>query len=309
MDKPWQVYLGTAMWGWTMEKSTCFALLDAYYQAGFRRVDTATNYPINGQAGDFRQAESWLAEWLVAHGIQDLEILVKVGSIDNLGGPDNRLEPSFLLMGLDYYRGLFQQNLSCFSLHWDNRSEAQEIQKTLDVLHKAQDQGLETGLSGIKHPEVYATLLPETGLNPWLQVKHHLFQSQLDYYQQLLPYTRPLAYGITAGGIKRNKQYQSQNSLQVRGGVNHDLARKQEALEDLFRQLAVEIPSVHHLGLLHAWHHPAIQGVLLGPSRIAHLESSLRFLEQLQSEKSWQETAEKIKAWQKSHPYFQAENS
>jgi len=304
MDRPWQIFLGTAMWGWTIPKDRCFQLLDAYYEQGGRRIDTATNYPINKTAADFRKAETWLAEWLRVHQVDDLQILIKVGSIDNLGGPENRLLRSFLLMSLDYYRGLFGDNLRSFSLHWDNRQEPAAILETIEVLIQAEQQGLETGLSGIKHPASYAALLDRFKAKPWLQLKHHIFQSGLDFYQELLPFCRPIAYGLTAGGIKRKGQYAANSSLQVRGGVNANISSQTEALEDLFQQIKINIPSVQDLGLVHALSNPAIQGVLLGPSRVDQLQISLQFLQRLSTDASFQEVATQILAWQTNHPYF-----
>ena len=58
--------LGTAMWGWTTSPAMAMTLLDQFYAAGGRAVDTATNYPINKNPGDFRQAERMLADWIRA---------------------------------------------------------------------------------------------------------------------------------------------------------------------------------------------------------------------------------------------------
>ncbi|MEM1220324.1 MAG: aldo/keto reductase, partial [Bacteroidota bacterium] len=299
-------FLGTAMWGWTVPKEHCFQLLDAYYERGGRRVDTATNYPINKKAEDFRKAETWLAEWIRTRRVDDLQVLIKVGSIDNLGGPENRLLPSFLLMALDHYRGLFGDNLRTFSLHWDNREDQAAIAKTVDVLLRAEQQGLETGLSGIKHPTGYVACLDSFKVKPWLQVKHHIFQSGLDYYQDLLSRCRPIAYGLTAGGIKRNGQYKADSSLQARGAIPTQGRQQKEALEDLFQSFSQEIPSVHHLGLMHAWFNTTIQGVLLGPSRVSQLQTSLQFLQRLNSDSSYQSVAQRILDWQANHPYFAA---
>ena len=63
-----ELVLGTAMWGWTVDKVTAFQLLDAWYAAGQRKVDTATNYPIDRVPEHFRLAEQILAEWIRANG-------------------------------------------------------------------------------------------------------------------------------------------------------------------------------------------------------------------------------------------------
>ena len=80
--------LGSAMWGWTLDAPAAFTLLDQFYAAGFRKIDGATNYPLNGVPTDFRGSENILAEWIKAHGVQDLEIIMKVGSISNQYSPE-----------------------------------------------------------------------------------------------------------------------------------------------------------------------------------------------------------------------------
>ncbi|MEO6759415.1 MAG: aldo/keto reductase, partial [Saprospiraceae bacterium] len=83
--------LGTAQWGWTVSRTEAFQLLDAWLKAGHRGIDCATNYPINRQLRDFRAAEKILAEYFVAHGLQDLQVTMKIGSLDNLRSPEPNL--------------------------------------------------------------------------------------------------------------------------------------------------------------------------------------------------------------------------
>ncbi|MEZ4983547.1 MAG: aldo/keto reductase [Saprospiraceae bacterium] len=114
---PIPLVLGTALWGWTVDEPTCHRLLSHFYRQGGRMVDTATNYPINKQPADFRRAENILARWCQREEVTDLQVIVKVGSVDNLFTPDNNLSPAFLLMALDYYRNLFGSNLHTFMIH------------------------------------------------------------------------------------------------------------------------------------------------------------------------------------------------
>ena len=63
--------LGTALWGWTVPESTCYKLLDRFYEAGFRQIDTATNYPINKDPACFRLSESILINWISTNKVND----------------------------------------------------------------------------------------------------------------------------------------------------------------------------------------------------------------------------------------------
>ncbi|MBK6931454.1 MAG: aldo/keto reductase [Saprospirales bacterium] len=76
--------LGTAQWGWTVSSDSAFQLLDAWIGSGRRAIDTATNYPINKIAGDFRAAERLLETYIRTHGLTNLQITMKIGSLDNM---------------------------------------------------------------------------------------------------------------------------------------------------------------------------------------------------------------------------------
>ncbi|NJK72389.1 MAG: hypothetical protein HC926_03385 [Synechococcaceae cyanobacterium SM2_3_60] len=78
-----QIGLGTAMWGWSVDQATAFEILDCFYGAGYRWVDTAMNYPINGNPADFRRSVQMLAAWCRDREVSDLQIICKVGSLSN----------------------------------------------------------------------------------------------------------------------------------------------------------------------------------------------------------------------------------
>ncbi|PHN05670.1 hypothetical protein CRP01_14400 [Flavilitoribacter nigricans DSM 23189 = NBRC 102662] len=270
------------MWGWTLSKAECFQLMDEFYRMGGRQVDAATNYPINKIPTDFRAAEQILLEWIGTHGITDLEVIMKVGSINNLRTPDHNLSKSFLLLNLDDYRHRFGSNLDTFMIHWDNRDDRTEIERSLEVLEIAVQDGLQAGLSGIRHPDIYAGLNEAFQLDFRIQVKHNLFQSDLDRYAPLQDHARFLAYGINAGGVKlRTDHYRPESNLIVRGGSagTTPLHTKLESLIPHWNQRDVpeSIRNFNQISMIYAYHHPKINGILIGPSRIDQLQSSLHF--------------------------------
>ncbi|MCB0595868.1 MAG: aldo/keto reductase [Lewinellaceae bacterium] len=278
---PPTLLLGTAMWGWTVPRATCFDLLDRFYRQGFREVDGATNYPINKNPEDFRKAEGILLEWIKANGVQDLKATMKVGSINNLRTPDNNLSKSFLLMLLDEYRNEFGPNLDTFMIHWDNRQEEASIRESLEALAAARKAGLRAGLSGIKHPEAYARLNRDFEMDFRIQIKHNLLYSDYARYQPFHRNAGFIAYGINAGGIKlAPESYREDSSLKARGGntlEEHPLAGPlrailQEANQKMGRPA---VSSFNHCGMAYAFYYPEIEGILLGVSRPGQLEDSL----------------------------------
>lgn len=287
LDLP-ELVLGSAMWGWTVSKATAFSLLDAFYEAGLRRIDAATNYPINKNPADFRRSEQILLEWIKAHGIQDLSVLMKVGSLSNRGLPDHNLEPAFLLYNWRYYRGWLGDNLAGLMIHWDNRAEEKAIAGSLDVLKQIEEHGLEVGFSGVQHPGIYARLNERLQCAFLIQFKHNLSYSDYPRYAPLHASGRFYAYGINGGGIKLDpKSYHRFSSLKVRGGdpersmtISQDLHRRLVRFNDQFPDQAIH--TMNEAAMAFALQMPELAGVLLGPSRLSQLAASLAFYRKVQ---------------------------
>jgi|GEM_PF-300503 len=279
--EPAELLLGTAMWGWTVAQNDCFRLLDTFYAAGFRGVDGATNYPINKVPGDFRKSEQILLEWIRTHGVNDLRVTMKVGSLDNLRSPDCNLSESFLLFCAEEYGNWFGTNLTTLMVHWDNRREPDEIEETMAGLATIAGKGYRVGLSGIRFPEVYAGLNERFGLDFSIQIKHNLLQSDYPRYAPFHGRRRFFAYGMSAGGLKLNAEaYHAGSSLKVRGGDTSNTAPLIAALAELLKD-APPLQHLSHAGMLYAYHHPDMAGLLIGVSSTEQLLDSLNFYKAL----------------------------
>jgi aryl-alcohol dehydrogenase-like predicted oxidoreductase len=285
-----QLLLGTAQWGWTVSRNEAFRLLDAWLAAGHRSIDAATNYPINKNPADFRAAEYILLEYIQAHGLRELEVTMKIGSMDNMRTPDINLAPSFVLMMAAEYRRLFGENLRVLMLHWDNRDTESEIHATLEALATVhQEMGLRPGISGIKFPETYARANRELDLPFDIQLKHNVLHSDVPHYSVLSPNKhRRFAYGINAGGLKLDGPYPTDSTFLSRGGN----PEKAAALLDKIRtvvpnwNLAFVRPPVrtmNHIGLIYAGLHPQLDGLVLGFSTANQLAETLDFWRNLET--------------------------
>jgi len=288
--KPPNLLLGTALWGWTISNAICFRLLDEFYDSGFREIDCATNYPIDKKLEDFRLAEALLEEWVKSNGISDLQVLMKIGSINNLGTSQHNLTKSLVLMNLDWYRAQFGENLRTLMIHWDNRNSPSAIQQTLEALEIARKLGLSIGLSGIRHPEIYANLNECFGFDFRIQIKHNILESDYPHYRVFHGKKQFIAYGINAGGIKLAAQdYEEKSALKVRDSY----CDKPHPIVPKVRQIIASanlkkgrstLQSFNHIGMIYAFYSPDIQGILIGPSKIEQLKDSLKFYENLQKE-------------------------
>ncbi len=299
--------LGTAQWGWTVSRNEAFQLLDAWLLGGYRHIDCATNYPINRNLADFRAAEKILQEYTLAHGLKDLDITMKIGSLDNLRTPEVNLAPSFVQMMAEEYLRVFGPNLHCVMFHWDNRDQVEEIHASLEALDSLQSEhGIRPGLSGIAHPEIYAAANADLGLSFDIQLKHNILQSDIKRFEIFegpkLPESFKLsgssdpenkpdpqlsnhhiyAYGINAGGIKLESPYPTDSTFLARGGQPEKVApllQKISALLPDWNTAFVRPPvkTMNHIGLIFAGVHPGLSGILLGVSSVAQLNQTLDF--------------------------------
>jgi len=282
--------LGAAQWGWTVQSADAFAILDAWLAAGHRCIDLATNYPINKNPADFRKAEKILLEYIGAHGLNDLDVTMKIGSQDNMRTPAINLEPSFILMLAMEYRRLFTGNLKGIMFHWDNRRDENAIAQSLTALAYLQEvDRLRAGLSGIKHPDLYAAANREFGLAFDIQFKHNILQSDLQRYAAFFSKNnneaaqhRFFAYGLNAGGVKLEGPYPAGSTFLARAG---DPAQAAPLLDQLRQRIPKwntdfvrpPVRTMNHVGLIFAGLNPAISGMVLGFSSVAQLRESLDF--------------------------------
>jgi aryl-alcohol dehydrogenase-like predicted oxidoreductase len=73
--------LGGNVFGWTADKKTSFAILDAFLEAGFNAIDTADVYSrfVPGHAGG--ESETVIGEWMKQRGVRDRVVLITKGGL------------------------------------------------------------------------------------------------------------------------------------------------------------------------------------------------------------------------------------
>jgi aryl-alcohol dehydrogenase-like predicted oxidoreductase len=121
--------LGANVFGWTADKDTSFAVLDAYTAAGGNFVDTADSYMwrIPGNSGG--ESETIIGEWLAGRGRRDDVVLAtKVGSWPQRKG----LSAANIAAACDdSLRRLRTDHIDLYYAHRDDPETAQE--ETLDA--------------------------------------------------------------------------------------------------------------------------------------------------------------------------------
>jgi aryl-alcohol dehydrogenase-like predicted oxidoreductase len=82
--------LGGNVFGWTIDRDGSFAVLDAFYDAGGRMIDTAEGYSnwVPGNKGG--ESETIIGEWLESRGVRSE---MRIGTKTGQGGPPGALRP------------------------------------------------------------------------------------------------------------------------------------------------------------------------------------------------------------------------
>jgi aryl-alcohol dehydrogenase-like predicted oxidoreductase len=73
--------LGGNVFGWTADKATSFAILDAFLEAGFNAVDTADVYNRYAPGMQGGESETVIGEWMKDRGVRDRVIVITKGGL------------------------------------------------------------------------------------------------------------------------------------------------------------------------------------------------------------------------------------
>ena len=223
---------GGNVFGWTADRATSFALLDAFVDAGGTMIDTADVYSawIPGHKGG--ESESVIGEWLRAGGKRDkVLIATKVGMLPGEGG--EKLAPARIAAACEAsLKRLGTDRIDLYFAHQDDEATPQEAAleafgKLVDAgkvrvlgasnFHAARLKSANEAAEAAGLPR-YHVLQPEYNL-----VSRHKFEGELqdyciDHNIGVVPY-----YGLASGFL--TGKYRSRDDLgkSVRGGRLGDL--------------------------------------------------------------------------------------
>lgn len=282
-----KLVLGTALWGWGIDRREAYQLLEHFLQSGGSIVDTATNYPINKHKEDFGLAVSWMADWVKQQGASSLELIVKIGSRDNMGSPDVNLTPEHIERATDTLKSQFGNALSCISIHWDNRADEDHqrlaIAQTVDAMSKLEQAGFSIGLSGIKYPELYFKADPTLAETWIIQVKENFMtRAAREAYQTWFPKAKYLAYGINLGGLKIEAP-KTNSSIELRQiNIPQLLTERLGHFLDSDHGFEPRPMTLNELALASSYVNPALSGVVIGPRNLEQLKNTLSYWKALE---------------------------
>ncbi len=219
--------LGGNVFGWTADKSTSFAVLDAFVAGGGTMIDTADVYSAWAPGHVGGESESAIGEWLRARGNRsDVLIATKVGMLPGEGG--EKLAPARIAAACEAsLKRLGVEAIDLYFAHQDDDAVPQEA--TLEAFQRLVEAGkvrvigasnfhagrLKSALDIARdhHLPHYRALQPEYNL-----VSRHKFEGELqdlcvEHNIGVVPY-----YGLASGFLTGKYRTSADLGKSIRGG-------------------------------------------------------------------------------------------
>jgi len=177
--------LGANTFGWTADRDTAFAVLDAYVEAGGNFVDTADTY---GRQSFVGASETIIGEWFAARGRRDDVVLAtKVGSLASRKGLSG---PNIAAAVDDSLRRLQTDRVDLYWAHQDDPDTPQEeTLAAFDGLVRA-GKVRAIGASNFKPDRLASalTISEREGLAAYVALQpHYNLMERADFEALLLP--------------------------------------------------------------------------------------------------------------------------
>ena len=288
--------LGGNVFGWTADGDDGRAVLDAFYEAGGRMVDTADVYSawIPGHVGG--ESERFIGEWLESRGVRaDMRIHTKTGMLSRknavqIGGPgdDELYRPAEVLISLDAsLERLRTDYLDLYYAHRDYPSlPVEQIVEAFDGAVKT-GKVREIGASNFTAERLAAALdaAEASGATPFtvLQNQHNLVARD-DYGPklQVLCTLRGIAmlpfFGLASGyltGKYRNPEDFEQGSRAYRVKDYAEAGRPVLAeMDKIAAETGASLPAIALAWLVRQ---PAIPAPIASARTVEQLEQILEF--------------------------------
>lgn len=251
--------LGGNTFGWTSSDDDTFAVLDAFYEAGGRMIDTAQGYSVwvEGHVGG--ESETAIGKWLHSRGLRsEVRIATKIGMAGNPGD----LDPGRIGPELD--KSLDRLQTDYVDLYYAHRDDTQtpldEIAGSFDALVKA-GKVRELGASNFTAERLEAAISTAEahGYTPYSVIQNEYNLINRDQFEgdlQALCQRRDIAslsyFGLASGFL--TGKYRSKDDLaqSVRGpGIEGFFVKGQQVLE-VMDEIVAETGASHSAVAL-AW--------------------------------------------------------
>ncbi len=305
--------LGTMQFGWTADRATSFAVLDAYREAGGNLLDTADIYSRWADGNEGGVSEEILGAWLAERGCRnEMVVATKVRGRMGEGPNDEGLSRSHILDAVDAsLRRLGVDHLDLYQTHFfDANTPIDETLRALDDLvrvGKVRYIGcsnypawrlVESLWTSDKHDLArFACLQPHYNLAHRSEFERELADVCERYGIGVIPYS-PLAGGFLTGKYRANADLPDG----ARAQRIHDRYLDDrgialiEALDEVAAAHATTLPRAALAWLLAR---PVVTAPIVGANTVAQLADLLPATELTLTEEAIQRLDE-VSAWREA---------
>ena len=131
--------LGGNVFGWTADRNTSFAILDAFLAAGFNAIDTADVYSIFVPGHTGGESETVIGEWIKDRGVRDRIVLMTKGGLP-MGKDMKGLSADYLPSAVE--ASLKRLQTDHIDLYFSHQADAETpIGETLEAYGRLIDAG------------------------------------------------------------------------------------------------------------------------------------------------------------------------
>ncbi len=278
--------LGGNVFGWTAKGDEAFAVLDAFYEAGGRMIDTADVYSawVPGHKGG--ESEAVIGEWMESRGVrQDMRIHTKTGM---LGGAE-LYEPARVLNSLD--ASLERLRSDTIDLYYAHKDYPElEIGQIVEAFGGAVQSGkvMALGASNFDAARLSAALdaASATGATPFTALQNEYNLVNRDTYGpdlQALAVSRGIAmlpfFGLASGYLTGKYRTEEDFAKSMRGGRAKDLAggRGPQVLEAMDAVAAETGTNLSAIALAWLVRQPGIPAPIASARTVEQLHELLEF--------------------------------
>ena len=133
------IIFGGNVFGWTLDKSESFKMLDKLLDKGFSFIDTADSYSHWAPGNSGGESETIIGNWMKDRGVRkQVTIATKVGS--NPGKEGRDVSKDYIIKAAeDSLRRLKTETIDLYFTHWDN--ENTPVEETLAAYEQLLKQG------------------------------------------------------------------------------------------------------------------------------------------------------------------------
>lgn len=222
------IVFGGNVFGWTLNESESFKILDEAFENGFFAIDTADSYSHWASGNSGGESEEIIGKWQKDRGLRDrLQIFTKVGS--NPGFEKRNLSKDYILKTVEEsLRRLRTDYIDLYFTHWDD--PIVPVEETLEAYYNLIKDGkvryigasnlsperLVESLKAAKESflPTYSVFQPEYSLAERDKFEGELKQICLEYELGVISYFS-LASGFLTGKYRNKEDFKRENRKEI----------------------------------------------------------------------------------------------